>query len=84
MGVPFRINFCGIFEVETMISPETACKVAWGLAGVAGGTAVIAAGAACGNGSIIKLGAGIAAASVLGSGAAVGLEGESGRRRLPA
>ena len=73
MTVPFRLKFFGI-DVDTQVALDTANKIAIGMAGVAAGTAVIAAGAAIGNANVIKVGGGIAAAGALGTVAAIGLK----------
>jgi hypothetical protein len=72
MGIPIRFKFFGV-EVDTEVSVDTANKIACGIAGVAAGTAVIVAGAAIGNGDVVKVGCGIAVGSALGAGAVIGL-----------
>jgi hypothetical protein len=74
MTVPIRIWIPGIVEIETEISTDTANKIACGIAGVAAGMAVMAAGAAVRSSDTVKLGGTIAVGSILGVAAAIGLD----------
>jgi hypothetical protein len=83
----FRIRMPRI-DIETEISRTAAEKIAAGLAGAAAGIALACAGAATGSSELMRCGAGIVVASVLGTGVAVGLGGKpdeaSGGALVPA